>query len=117
MPFKNKETAILLDQIQRENLLIKLIKQINKDASLSGIDFYLNENSTVQNIVNNLNDLITDLIKNDYNGCINFLYRIDVSEPDLVRIKELELNDLSKNITFLILKKEWQKVYFKNRIR
>jgi hypothetical protein len=117
MSFKNKELVVLLDHIQRENLLKKLVQQINKDASLSGIDFYLNENSTVQNIVYYLNDLITDLIKSDYNGYVNFLYRIDISELDIVKIKELDFNDLSENVTILILKKEWQKVWFKNRIR
>jgi len=117
MPFIDKETVILLDQVQKEKLMQELVKQINKDASLSGIDFYLNEDSTVENIVDNLNNLITGLIKNDFNGYVNFLYRIDVSESELVKIREMDLNDLSKNITILLLKKEWQKVWFKNRIQ
>lgn len=116
MPLKNKEVLILLDQIEKEKLIRKLIQQINKDANLSGIDFYLDENCTVRNIVNYLNNLITDLIKNDFKGYLNFLYRIDISERDLIKINELELNELSKNVTFLILKKEWQKVWFKKSL-
>lgn len=117
MTLDKKELILLSNQIQGEDLLKKLVQQINKDANLSGIDFNLNESYTLTSIANELNELITDLIKNDFGSYLNFLYRIDISETDLINIQEIELTDLSKKVTILILKKEWQKVWFKNKSR
>lgn len=117
MTLDKKELILLSNQIQGEDLLKKLVQQINKDANLSGIDFNLNESFTLISIANELNELITDLIKNDFGSYLNFLYRIDISETDLINIQEIELTDLSKKVTILILKKEWQKVWFKNKSR
>jgi len=117
MSLDNKELILLSNQMQGENLLKKLVQQINKDANLSGIDFNLSESFTLTSIANELNELITDLIKNDFGSYLNFLYRIDISETDLIKIQEAELKDLSKKVTILILKKEWQKVWFKNKSR
>jgi len=117
MSLDKKELILLSNQIQGEGLLKKLVQQINKDSNLSGIDFNLNEDFALTTIANELNELITDLIKNDFGSYLNFLYRIDVSETDLIKIQETELTDLSKKVTILILKKEWQKIWFKNKSR
>ena len=112
---ENKDVLILLDQIQKEDLLKKLIQQINKDAGLVGIEFNLLESSTAQNLVVDLQNLLLDLIKNDFSSYVNFLYRIDISEKKLIELQDLEINNLSKKVTLLILQKEWQKVWFRSR--
>jgi len=117
MSLDNKELTLLSNKIQGEDLLKKLIQQTNKDANLSGIDFNLNESFTLTSTANELNELITDLIKYDFGSYLNFLYRIDISETDLLKIQDNEMKDLSKKVTILILKKEWQKVWFKNKNR
>lgn len=112
---ENKDVLILLEQIQKEDLLKKLIQQINRDAGLVGIEFNLLETSTAQNLVYDVQKLLLDLIKNDFSAYVNFLYRIDVSEKKLIELQDLEINDLSKKVTFLILRKEWEKVWFRSR--
>lgn len=105
----------LIDQVQKENLLIKLVQQINKDANLVGIDFYLSENSTPQNIVLNLQKLLIDLINKNFSDYVNLLYRIDISEKEIVKLQGLEANVLTEKVAILILRKEWQKVWFKSK--
>ncbi len=112
---ENKDVLILLDQIQKEDMVKKLIQQINKDAGLVGIEFNLLGTSTAQNLIYDLQKLLLDLIKNDFSSYVNFLYRIDVSEKQIIELQDLEINDLSKKVTILILQKEWQKVWFRSR--
>jgi hypothetical protein len=112
---KNKDVLLLIDQIQKEKLLKNLIRQINKDAGLVGIEFDILENSTAQNVVTGLQNLLVDLIRNNFSAYSNFLYRIDVSEDQILELQDLEINILSEKVTILILQKECQKVYFKNR--
>lgn len=105
----------LIDQVQKENLLIKLVQQINKDANLVGLDFYLSENSTPQNIIFNLQKLLIDLINKNFSDYVNLLYRIDISEKEIVKLQGLEIIVLTEKVAILILRKEWQKVWFKSK--
>ena len=112
---KNNNILQLIDQVQKKNLLIKLVQQINKDANLVGLDFYLSENSTPQNILCNLQKLLINLINNNFSDYVNLLYRIDISEKEIVKLQGLEANVLTEKVAILILRKEWQKVWFKSK--
>ncbi len=112
---KNNNILQLIGQIQKENLLIKLVQQINKDANLVGLDFYLSENSTPQNILFNLQKLLIDLINNNFSDYINLLYRVDIPEKEIIKLQGLEVNVLTEKVAILILRKEWQKVWLKSK--
>ncbi|MCK4561335.1 MAG: hypothetical protein KAT78_00350 [Flavobacteriaceae bacterium] len=112
---ENNNIIQLIDQVQKENLLLKLVQQINKDVNLVGLNFYLSENSTPQNIILNLQKLLIDLISNNFSDYVNLLYRIDISEKEIVKIQDLEVNALTEKAAILILRKEWQKVWFKRK--
>ncbi len=105
----------LFDQIEKEDLLKNLIFQINKDAQLVGIDFDLDECSSPKNVVLELKNLIYNLIKNSFSDYINLLYRVDISEKQIAELQGLELETLIEKSAILILKKEWQKVWFKSK--
>jgi len=107
-----------LKELQKEEntfLLKKLILQIRKDAQMSGLEFELNENSSVEVLVDFLNKYIAELIQKDFTSYVNFLYRIDVSEKEIIKINETSLETLVSRISELILRKEWQKVWFRSR--
>ncbi|NOQ91977.1 MAG: hypothetical protein GQ552_04585 [Flavobacteriaceae bacterium] len=112
---KNNNILQLIGQIQKENLLIKLVQQINKDANLVGLDFYLSENSTPQNILFNLQKLLIDLINNNFSDYINLLYRVDIPEKEIIKLQSLEMGVLTEKVAILILRKEWQKVWLKSK--
>jgi hypothetical protein len=55
------------------------------------------------------------LIQHKFSDYLNLLYIVDVSEP---KVRELDGNDtikLSEVVTFLILQREWQKVWYKEK--
>ncbi len=60
-----------------------------------------------------LHETVFHLIQNKFSDYLNLLYIIDVSE---LKIRAIDGNDavkLSEEVTFLILQREWQKVWFK----
>lgn len=62
-----------------------------------------------------LHDEVYRLIQHKFMDYLNLLYIVDVSEE---KIKQLDGNDtieLAENVTFLILKREWQKVYYRKK--
>lgn len=111
----NQNALQLVYEIQQKNLLVALIQQLNKDFMSVGIDFDLPEDSTPDKIVASLQFSLLDLIKKDFNRYVNLLYRIDIPEKQLKEIQEVEIEIISKKVAMLILRKEWQKVFFKSK--
>ena len=107
-----------LKELQKEEnkvLLKNMILQLRKDAQMSGLDFELNENSSSDDLISFLNDFLTELIHKDFTSYANFLYRIDVSEKEILKISEASLEILVGRISELILRKEWQKIWFRSK--
>ena len=105
----------LITQANTYELYAKLIKQINKDFLLANIDLDFDEDILPTSLKYVLQDVVFGLIQNKFAEYLNLLYIIDVSEQ---KIKALDGNDtlkLSEEVTFLILQREWQKVWFKNQ--
>ena len=93
-----------------------LIFQINKDFKLANIDLDFHEEILPTSLKLLLHETIYKLIQEKFADYLNLLYIIDVSEK---QIKALDGNDtlkLSEDVSFLILKREWQKVWFRNKI-
>ncbi len=104
-----------LQEIENNELFQKLILQIKKDTKMIGVDFEIDKETTSKILVIYLQEFLTDLIKNDFTSYVNLLYRVDISEKQLSKLQDLEITALAKSISFLILKKEWQKVWFRNK--
>ncbi len=103
---------------QEENnkeLLIKLIHQLNKDFNITGIDKGFEEDISINELISQLNTLVENLMKNDFQTYVNLLYRVDVSESKMRQIDDIEMEKIAQKVTSLILIREWQKVWFKNR--
>jgi hypothetical protein len=112
-----KNTDLLLIEAEEENLYLKLIEQINKDFNLANeaIDFPLS--TSPDDLKVQLHEKIYGLIQYKFAEYLNLLYIIDVSEE---KIKELDGSDLvvlAEQVVFLILKREWQKVWFRNKYK
>ena len=108
-------TDNLLSEAEKENLYLKLIEQINKDFNLANepIDFPMStlpEEMKIQ-----LHEKIFRLIQYKFAEYLNLLYIIDVSENEIKKLDGSDLVNLSEDVAFLILKREWQKVWFRNK--
>lgn len=105
----------LIDQAQSQELYIKLIKQLNKDFQYANVPVDFNEDILPDNLKSQLHEKIYRLINERFSDYLNLLYIIDVPEK---QVKQLDGSDailLSEQVAFLILKREWQKVWFRNK--
>ena len=106
----------LLQKVEVERLYQNLIKQLNKDFQLSNLSEHFELSITPVQLKETLSKILVRLITNHYDDYLNFLYRVDVPENDLLTIKSNELPKIVEQISFLVLKREYQKVWFKNRL-
>lgn len=107
----------LIIEIQQKELLVDLIEQLNKDFTMVGLDFDVSKESTPEVVVRYLETYILELIKKDFSSYVNLLYRIDIPEKQVKEIEDIDIKIISKKIAILILRKEWQKVFFRSKIR
>ncbi len=108
-------TDLLLSEAESENLYIKLIEQLNKDFNLAneGIDFPMSIKP--DDLKAELHEKIYRLIQYKFAEYLNLLYIIDVSEDQVRKLDGSDLVILSEQVAFLVLKREWQKVWFRNK--
>lgn len=107
-------TDHLLSEAEKENLYLKLVAQINKDFNLAneGVDFPLNISPNQLKI--ELQEKIYRLIQYKFAEYLNLLYIIDVPENEIKQLDGSDIIELAGQVSFLILKREWQKVWFRN---
>ena len=110
-----QNTDLLFQDAQRDDLYTKLIEQINKDFNLANeaIDFPLSTNPEELKI--QLHEKIYRLIHYKFAEYLNLLYIIDVSEEQIKKLDGSDLLKLAEEVVFLILKREWMKVWFRNK--
>jgi len=103
----------LVAEANKLDLYNKLIIQLNKDFLLANIDLDFDESILPSSLKLMLHETVYKLIQEKFADYLNLLYIIDVSEK---QVKELDGSDvlkLSEDVAFLILKREWQKVWFR----
>jgi hypothetical protein len=107
-------TDTLLSQAESENLYIKLIEQINKDFNLANEAIDFPQSTSPQELKIQLHEKVYRLIQYKFAEYLNLLYIIDVPENQVKQLDGSDLVELSEQVSFLILKREWMKVWFRN---
>jgi len=105
----------LLKQASKEELYQKLIFQLNKDFLYANIELNLDEDILPSSLKLILHETIFKLIQEKFADYLNLLYIIDVSEEKIKQLNTSDALKLSEQVAFLILKREWQKVWFRNK--
>jgi len=105
--------ALILEANQSD-LYTKLIIQLNKDLALANVDLNFDEEVLPTSLKLILKDKLFNLIQEKFTEYLNLLYIIDVSEEKVRNLNESDSFELSEQITFLILQREWQKVWYRN---
>jgi len=103
----------LISEATTLDLYKKLILQLNKDLLYANVDLEFDEETLPTSLKLVLHETVFHLIQNKFSDYLNLLYIIDVSE---LKIRALDGNDtlkFSEDVTFLILQREWQKVWYK----
>jgi hypothetical protein len=107
-------TDELLSEAEKENLYSKLIEQINKDFNFANEAVDFPQSTTPQELKVQLHEKIYRLIQYKYAELLNLLYIIDVPEENIKQLDGSDTVELSEQIAFLVLKREWMKVWFRN---
>jgi hypothetical protein len=96
-------------------LYTNLVNQLNKDLLYANVDVDFHEEILPTSLKLILQEEVYNLIQNNFSSYLNLLYIVDVSED---KIKSLDMEDtmqLAEAVTFLILKREWQKVWYRHK--
>ncbi|KAB1153964.1 hypothetical protein F7018_15890 [Tenacibaculum aiptasiae] len=110
-----QNSIALLTNVVDKALYIQLVQQLNKDFELVSLDITFNTQNSPVELKNKLQETVKDLLLNNTDDYYNLLYRIDVSETTLKSINTSTIEDYTEAVTFLILKRIWLKVYYKNK--
>ncbi|WP_431132623.1 hypothetical protein [Psychroserpens mesophilus] len=105
----------LISEAERLELYSKLIQQINKDFLLANINLDFEEDILPSSLKYLLHEVVFKLIQEKFADYLNLLYIIDVSEEKIKQLDGSDTLQLSENVTFLILQREWQKVWFRHK--
>jgi hypothetical protein len=108
-------TEVLLDEATNENLYLNLIEQINKDFNLANESIDLPQDIKPEELKNELHEKIYRLIQYKFAEYLNLLYIVDVPEDQIKKLDGSDIGELSKQVAFLVLKREWMKVWFRNK--
>jgi len=112
---ENKIT-ILLTEVCETNLYLKLIAQLNKDFEMVGLEKVFGLNYSPNDLTKKLQEQLSELMRTDFDKYANLLYRIDILESTLKKLENLPIENLVSQVAYVILKREWQKVWFKNKL-
>lgn len=105
----------LISQAEEEHLYFKLIEQTNKDFALANETIDIPLDVFPFQFKDLVHEKILKLIQFKFAEYLNLLYIIDVSESEIKKLDGSDLIQLAEQVTFLILKREWQKVWFRNK--
>lgn len=105
----------LIAEANQLQLYQKLVLQLNKDLSLANINLEFDEEVLPTSLKLLLHETIYKLILEKFTEYLNLLYIVDVSEDKIRQLDGSDVLQLSEEVTFLILKREWQKVWFRNQ--
>lgn len=105
----------LVIEAEQKKLYVKLIRQLNKDFLYANVSADFHEEILPSSLKLILHETMYKLINERFADYLNLLYIIDVSEQ---KIKQLDGSDtlmLSEQVAFLILQREWQKVWLRHQ--
>ncbi|MFL0353130.1 hypothetical protein [Xanthomarina sp. GH4-25] len=105
----------LIEEATQLKLYRKLVQQLNKDLLYANIDLSFNEDVLPTSLKLLLHETVFKLIQEKFMDYLNLLYIIDVSEKKIKQLDGTDVVLLSDQVAFLILQREWQKVWFKNK--
>ncbi|MCF1190033.1 hypothetical protein LRR18_00440 [Mangrovimonas sp. AS39] len=103
----------LIEEAQGKELYAKLVKQLNKDFLYANIDLDFDQDILPSSLKLILHETIYKLIQERFAEYLNLLYIVDVSESKIKQLDGMDTLKLSEDVAFLILQREWQKVWLR----
>ena len=105
----------LIEKANQLDLYKSLVHQLNKDFLLANINLDFHEDVLPTSLKFLLHETVYKLIQEKFTDYLNLLYIIDVSEKEIKALNGEDTLKLSEDVAFLILQREWQKVWFRKK--
>ncbi|WP_086477687.1 MULTISPECIES: hypothetical protein [Arenibacter] len=105
----------LLEYAQEANLYDELVLQLKKDFTLANVDLDVPEDVLPTDLKTLVHEKVFYLIRERFADYLNLLYIIDVSEKVVKSIQSEDVLEISGEVSLEILKREWQKVWFRDK--
>ncbi|MEQ5792134.1 hypothetical protein J4E06_13785 [Muricauda sp. NFXS6] len=103
----------LLEAVQKEQLYLKLLQQLKKDFELANVPINIPLDITPEQLKSTIHEKVYYLIVEKFPEYLNLLYVVDIAESEVKKITPSDVVDISAEVSFLLLKREWQKVWYK----
>ncbi|MBF8149847.1 hypothetical protein ITJ86_08040 [Winogradskyella sp. F6397] len=105
----------LIVEAEGLQLYKKLIIQLNKDLLYANIDLEFDEETLPTSLKLVFQETVFYLINSKFSDYLNLLYIVDVPEAKIKALDGSDVLKLSEDVTFIILQREWQKVWYKSK--
>lgn len=105
----------LLEVAQKKRLYQKLLTQVKKDFEMANVGLEFNMDIKPNELRSILHEKIYFLILEKFQEYLNLLYVVDIPETAVKKIEADDVVDVSAQVCFLLLKRELQKVWFKDK--
>ncbi len=103
----------VLNLAKQKHLYVALIQQIQRDFALSGLSLNLDDDIKPGVLITKLHRSLENLIATNFEGFLQLLYRMDVPESSLKNSTPNVEVALPEKAVFALLKREWEKVYYR----
>tara|TARA_R110002051_G_scaffold90061_4_gene158654 strand:- start:1741 stop:2094 length:354 start_codon:yes stop_codon:yes gene_type:complete len=104
--------------LANENTLLSDLKnQIEKDFGLANISLKLPVNFDAQSFVSAIREKVYYLMMQQFPEYLNLLYIVDIPENQFKQIVITDAVEIADQMTYLILKREYQKVWYRNKYK
>ena len=110
-----KHSQELLEEVQKERLYPALLQQLKKDFQRANVPLELRGDLKPKELRKLLHEKIYQLILERFHDYLNLLYMVDIPEQQVLGIEASDVVDLSDEVSFLLLKREAQKVWYKSK--
>ncbi|PXX25909.1 hypothetical protein [Arenibacter sp. ARW7G5Y1] len=107
--------SALLKHAKDQSLYQDLVSQLQKDFVFANVFIELPDNIPPKDLKTLVHEKVYYLIMEKFTDYLNLLYIIDVPEKAVKAIETTDVVEISEQVTFEILKREWQKVWFRNK--
>jgi hypothetical protein len=114
MSLNPKTSLELLQHATNLALYEKLVLQLKKDFALANITLDLPAPVNPGQLRSVLTEKVYLLLMERFPEYLNLMYIIDVPEKAFSAIESTDVVEVAEGVSFLILKREWQKVWLKH---
>ncbi|MEK6152118.1 hypothetical protein WIW50_02605 [Flavobacteriaceae bacterium 3-367] len=105
----------LLETAHAQDLYERLVEQLLKDFNLANVPIDFSLDVEIADLKATLHEKVYYLILERFMDYLNLLYVVDVPEHAFKEISAVDVVEVAEQVSFLILKREWQKVWFKSK--